>query len=512
MTAQRLFVALFIITLLTMGIRESLDPDMWWHLRTGEYIIESGIPRQDLFSYTVPENRWVTHEWLSQVIMWVVYSVGGLPGLVLFFAGVIGLTFGLVYLCCAGRPYLAGFIVFLAAVASAITWGVRPQMFNMLFMALFVFLVERVRTGRYSPRVMWLLPVLTIVWVNLHSGYLLGVVLLATYFVGEIAEQWLASRKAAHIPPQSSDDHQPLPKQEMAAVNDYGMDRDGIRLLGLVTFFCFLAAALNPNGIELWIYPFETLGSTAMQTYIQEWRPPDFHFVIFWPFAALIALGISGWLVAFRQRKTPPTIAEMLLFLGTAAAGLLSARHIPLFAVVAAPVVCRTWWMSLKNTSFGRLHRPPARKPPLIISLASWLVVCVAVVAAAAWAFTILAQNEEKIAETYPVAAVDYLEANGLHEARGYNRYDWGGYLIWREVPVFVDGRADVYADPFLFYYLQTFEVQEDWQEPLDEYEVTYVLMNRSSPLGTLLAASSEWQEVYQDDLAEIYIRRDSTD
>ena len=168
--------------------------------------------------------------------------------------------------------------------------------------------------------------------------------------------------------------------------------------------------------------------------------------------------------------------------------------------------------MSLQDTAFGRLHQPPVRRPSPLVSLASWLVVFLAIGAATIWAFSILAQNEEKIAETYPVAAVDYLEANGLDTARGYNRYDWGGYLIWRGLPVFVDGRADVYADPFLFYYLQTFEVQDNWREPLDEHAVTYVLMNRSSPLSTLLAASNEWQEVYQDDLAEIYVRREPAD
>ena len=114
-----------------------------------------------------------------------------------------------------------------------------------------------------------------------------------------------------------------------------------------------------------------------------------------------------------------------------------------------------------------------------------------------------------EIARRYPVTAVDYLEESGLADEHGYNSYNWGGYLIWRGLPVFVDGRADVYGDEFLFYYLQAFEVRQNWAEPLTDFDVSYVLMERGSPLISLLLAGGEWQEVYQDDVAQIVVRRD---
>src|SRR5262245_2930042 len=127
MTIRKLFVALFVVALFTMGVRETLDADMWWHLRTGEYILQHGIPREDVFSFTVPDHEWITHEWLSQVFMWLVYQVGGFPGLIVTFAAFVAATFGLVYACCVGRPHLAAFIALLAAITSAIVWGARPQ-------------------------------------------------------------------------------------------------------------------------------------------------------------------------------------------------------------------------------------------------------------------------------------------------------------------------------------------------------------------------------------------------
>ncbi|HUM71962.1 MAG TPA: hypothetical protein PLK31_24300, partial [Chloroflexota bacterium] len=449
MSIRRLFEGLFFVALFVMGVRATLDADMWWHLRTGEYILQYGIPRLDVFSFTVTEHAWVTHEWLSQVVMWLVYQAGGFAGLIIGAALLVTLTFGLVYGSCAARPYLAAFIVLLAAITSAIVWGARPQMFNLLLTAVFVFLVERVKDNKLPLWTWWLLPVFMLLWANFHSGYLLGVVLLGTYVGGEAAQQWW----------QKTDDRTlPWP---------------AIRRLFVVTVLCFLVAIFNPSGPELWIYPFFTLGSSAMQAYIQEWHSPDFHLSFFWPFAAMLALGVLSFV--FSQRRV--TATDLLLFLGTGAAGLLSARHIPLFAIVAAPILARHLLSALADTAVyptlsGEAKEP---KPTRLMSALNLFVLLVTVVGALAWTANQVAGNDTAVAAQYPVAAVDFLEANGLAQERGYNSYNWGGYLIWRGLPVFVDGRADVYGDDFLFYYRQAFDAAPQWRAPLDDLDLTYV-------------------------------------
>ena len=480
MTPRRLFVSLFAIALFSMGVRPTLDPDMWWHLRTGDFILANGLPRHDVFSFTVPDHRWITHEWLSQLFMWLVYEAGGFTFLMVVFAGVTALTFWLVFRRTPGRPYLAAFVVLLAAVASAVTWGARPQMFNLLLLAVFIYVVEGVRGGHFSAHAFWFLPPLTALWVNLHSGYLLGVVLLATYVVGEILQSWLGPESEA------------------------GLSARQIRLLAVATGLAFLAALLNPNGYRLWVYPFETLGSSAMQSYIQEWQPPDFHFAIFWPFAAMLALGVTGWVYSPRR----PAFTEVLLFLGTGGAGLLSARHIPLFAIVAAPIVGQSWWSVLTSTRAGSWLSPGSEAPPGRLGcVLNWTLLLLAIFAAVSWAGVKAGGNDEAIAQRYPVAAVDFLQESGLDQERGYNRYGWGGYLIWRGIPVFVDGRADVYGDDFLFYYRQTLELQEGWREPLNEFDVSYTLLGKNSALATLMATSEGWRERYADDQARIFVR-----
>lgn len=478
MTTRRLFEALFAIALLVIAVRHTTDPDLWWHLRTGEYILANGIPRTDVFSFTVPDHRWVTHEWLTQVFMWLVFQAGGLTALMLVFALITALAFWLVYRRCGGRPYLAAFVVLLAAFAAAITWGARPQMFNLLLLGLFLSIVEGVRGGMLSERAFWWLPPLTALWANLHSGYLLGVVLLAVYVVGESVPRWQAGGPA--------------------------LSRRAWRRLLLVTPLSFLAAVLNPNGYHLWIYPFETLGSGAMQSYIVEWRPPDFHVPIFWPFAALLALGVLALILSPRR----PGLTDLLLFGGTAGAGLLSARHIPLFALAAAPIVCRYLEASLAGTRLRGLVKPsPAAKTARALALLNVLLLIVALGAGLFWIAARIAENDEAIEDNFPVAAVDYLVSAGLEGARGYNSYEWGGYLIWRGFPVYIDGRADVYGDAFMHAYRRAYDARSDWRAPLDDFAVQYVLMQEDSPLATVLEESGDWERTYKDSLAVVYER-----
>jgi hypothetical protein len=481
MTVRHLFILIFGLALFVMPVRETLDPDMGWHLKTGEYILEHGIPHQDVFSFTVPDREWITHEWLSDVFMALFYRTGGLPALIVVFAGIVALTFWLVYVRCVGRPYLAAFATLLGALVSAGTWGVRPQMFNMLGLAAFVNIVEGVKDKKLKRRAFLLLPVIMVVWANLHSGYLLGIVLLGTYAVGEAL------------------------RRRFGPPNDRGLDWVSIRWLVAITTFCFGVAVLNPNGYRLWIYPFETLGSNAMQTYIQEWKSPNFHLPVFWPFGIMLVIGSISLMLSHMR----PTWSDMLLFFGTGVAGLVSARHIQIFAVVAVPIVARHALSAFAHTRFYPLLQgtQSPSTPTRAQAAFHWGVAALLVLLAFVKIGDTMLKNDKAIAALYPVEAVNFLEQEDSIGPLGYNNYNWGGYLIWRGIPVFVDGRADVYMDEFLLYYMQAYQAKPDWQEPLYDFDVDYVLMERDTPLTVLLAERDDWREVYRDDVAQIFAR-----
>lgn len=479
MNTRHLFRLILVVSLYTMGVRKTIDPDLWWHLETGKYITQHGIPTSDPFSFTFLGKPWVTHEWLSELLMWWLYDWGGLTALILFFALLTMGTYLLLERVCAGRPFLSTFVVLLSAIASAIVWGARPQMFNLFFAALFVLILERERyEGWERPWVLWLLVPLTAVWANLHSGYLLGIVIIGTYAGGWGLQNLLVTKDALKRP---------------------------LRMAG-VGVASFLAAALNPNGIALWWYPFETLSSPSMRAFILEWHSPDFHNAIFWPFALMVGVGVLAFI--FSGKK--PTWDEALLFFGTVVGGLSSARNIPIFAIVATPIVSRHLLWASQNTRFYALLNGDTPPPPttLITTILNMVVSLTILFGAFIWTGNTIIENEEVLPEMYPVTAVDYLIESGLAEQNGYNLYNWGGYLIWRGVPVFVDGRADVYGDEFLFFYRQAFDILPNWADPLEAHEVQYVLMERGSGLGVILQENEGWQLDYTDDVAEIFVRQ----
>jgi hypothetical protein len=475
LTTARLFLAILFLSLASLAVREALDPDFWWHLRTGQYIWETRtIPRHDVFSYTASDHRWITHEWLSELAMYGLYGLGGMAGPIVAFALVVALTWWLVYRRCPGRPYLAAFLVLLGAIASAVTWGSRPQMLSLLLASTFLYIMDEYkRTGRNR---LWLLPPLMALWVNLHSGYMMGLALIGVYVVGEGGPRLL----------RLTGNHMKEPSH--------------IRSLAWVGLACLAASLLNPNGYQMWLYPFGTLGSGAMQAYIQEWFSPDFHQVAYQPLAILILLEVLAFAISRRQADA----TDIILGVGLTWATLLSARHIPLFAVAICPIIARQLAGYLEDRGWAGVLRPGA-KVWMPLFAVNWLILLVVLAGCGARTTQVLAGNAEAVARAYPVAAVDHLEEEGLGN-RIYNSYSWGGYLIWRGLPVFIDGRADVYGDQFIAEYLKAQQLGRDWRGPLERYDVDSILIQRGVPMATMLEESGEWRQVYADEVAEIFL------
>ncbi len=474
LTPQRGFLVLIYGLATMLSISTATDPDLWWHLRTGQVMVTDGIPSADIFSFTVLGRDWVTHEWASQVFMWGLWSAVGAPGLIVTFAAIVLGSFALAHRTSTARTTTTALLVLLGAATALPSTAPRPQMFNLLFLATLILLLERIRQTKLSPNWVWATVPLILVWSNLHSGYLVGVVTIVVYAVGERLE----SRRAGG---------RPIPVQVVSR-------------LPLAAGAGFAVAGINPNGAAMWTYPLETMRSDAMRTYIREWYSPNFHSPWYWPF--LVFLIVAAVSVAASGRK--PGWTQRMLLLGTALAGLQSVRHIPLFAVVAIPIVAEqveVAWDSAR-TGVRRRRSVLATSTPI-----AWLTAALGATIAMLFVSAAILNNDDAVAQTYPADAVDAILDSELAGARGYNEYGWGGYLIWRGVPVFIDGRADVYGDEFMYLYFQAEEGGADWREPLDSFEVDYTLMAPDTPLGVILNEADEWTSVYRDDVAEIFVR-----
>lgn len=476
LSTKNLFGILLFLGIFIMTLRPALDPDLWWHLRTGEWILAHGIPQQDPFSHVASGLPWITHEWLSEVLLQLAYQAGGLRLLVLLFSGMLTGAYLLVYKACPAdsRPYAAGFALILAALASAPLWGVRPQMITLFLFCVFFFFLERFRvSGR--PQELLPLPFLMVLWANLHAGYLVGLALLGTYALS------LLLKRQPGIPRLS-----------------VRVDRAAAWLLATLGG-CILATLLNPSGYRILLYPFETLSSQSMMAFIHEWFSPDFHRLEWLPLAVLLlATAVAGYL----GRQEVPGV-HLLLLVGGGLAGLRSMRHVPLFSVLAVPLLAR----QVRGLAGLRLVSRPVTRTVSSINL---LVLVLVILAGGLQISSITQRQTESIQELYPAQAVDWINAN-QPQGRLYNTYRWGGYLLWRLYPeyqVFIDGRADVYGDGLIAEYLDIYSVQPGWEAELTARDVRMVLIEPGEPLALALEGNPAWELAYQDAQSVLFVRR----
>ncbi|MBI1800343.1 MAG: hypothetical protein HY259_14575 [Chloroflexi bacterium] len=486
LSPRRLLAALGFIAIFVLATQPVTDPDLWWHLRTGQWIAEQGaVPRADPFSFTKSGEPWVAHEWLADLTLFTLWRAGGMNALVIVAALVVTAAFAVVYSLSELRPHLAVFTTLLAALASAVTWGPRPQMLTLLFAALILLIVQRARAA--GPRRLYLLLPLILLWANAHSGFFLGLILIGATLVGDIIELLLRRRS--------------LSPDAFAGQAQY------LKHLTAALVLATLIAAINPNGPALLIYPFFTLTSRAMQTYIVEWHSPDFHDPRFLPFALLLLSLLTSFALSSRR----PTLGDMLLLLGLGYESLVSARNIPFFALVAAPVITKQVSALMPHAPqpvTGHSTAPTVPKRRLVVL--NRLVLAVAVLVAVARVGMTLTADAAAVEQNFPAGAAAYLEQHHLPGPM-LNSYNFGGYLIWRLFPaykVFIDGRADVYGDRFMDeYYARAWQGRGDWQGYLDRYQIALVLMEQDGALTSLLRGQPQWRLVYEDKVAAIFQR-----
>lgn len=462
-STTRVFLAVLFLGLFAMAVRNVADPDVWWHLKTGQYISDhKSVPHTDPFSYTRAGEPWVTHEWLTELLLYRLQSTTGWGGLILIFAAVVCAAFLLLYLRCGPAPYIAGVATLCAAWATMPVWGVRPQVLSLLLTSLWLLILER---SEREPNILWWTLPLTLLWVNLHAGFALGLALSALFLAG----QWIE-----HAMAWSSDESAPH-----------------MRTAALILLLDFSIVPLNPNGVRMFSYPIETLRSAAMQNYIAEWASPNFHHPEYWPLL-LVVLAAFAALSWSRLRVRP---RDLLLLLVSLYAGLCSIRLIPLFVLIAVPIVCQrlgTWPRTDSRPRRGRVASRTALNGLIVLAMAIFSGVHIAGVI-----------QRQPLAEmrTFPARAAGFLQA---HPPSGpiFNHYDWGGYLIWRlppSIPVFIDGRADLYGQPLLSQFADTYQFKGVWQQTLERWNISTVIVPPDSALATGLRSSTGWTVSYED-------------
>jgi hypothetical protein len=467
LTVKHTFLAALFLGLFALTARNVSDPDVWWHLETGQYISEHGsVPHSDPFSYTRAGEPWVAHEWLTDLLLYQLLRATGFGGLILVFAVVLCAAFFLLYLRCGPDTYFAGVAVFYAAWATEPVWGVRPQVLSLLLTSLWLLILER---SERTPKLLWWTLPLTLLWVNLHAGFALGLVLSALFLAGELLERALGH------------------SQQSAS---------RLRTAALALLLDLLIVPLNPNGLRMFSYPVETLRSAAMLNYITEWASPNFHHAEYWPFL-LVVLGTFatlGW------PHRPVRSRDLLLLLVSLYAGLCSIRMMPLFVLVAVPLLCQ------RLGEWPTSPSQPRRAPPVFVPLLNGAIVLAMVVFAGVHTTQVIERQPQSELQSFPARAVAFLQT---HPPSGpiFNHYDWGGYLIWKLYPatrVFIDGRADLYGEQLLNQFADTYQFKGAWQQTLRQWRIDTVLVPAGSALATGLRSAPGWRVAYEDSQAVV--------
>ena len=479
-------MAVFALVILLGPRLLNVDGDLGRHLAIGEHILRSGsIPTSDVFSHTMAGDPLTPHEWLSQVAVAAAFRLLGLDGVVLLCALLIGLTFALVYRAAAARsglPLAALAVTLLAAAASSLHWLARPHLFTLLLVVVWTGLLEAIRQGKRSG--WWGLPLVMLLWVNLHGAFVFGFVIWLAYAAGWAWRRWVG-------------------RAEDAA----GVGR-GLALGGALSL---AVTALNPVGLKLWATSLGYARNAYLVGHTAEYLSPNFHDVSTWPFLLLILAAL--WQGSASKRRMAPESA--LLLLGWLGLGLYSVRHVPIFAVVSAPILagCVAGVLSESGPGLAWQRREAGvagldrdlrgHTWPIAVTLAAGLAFAGGV------RLTPVADGNAFSPRIFPVQAVDWLDS---HPQSGnvFNAFPWGGYLLfrlWPDARVFIDGQTDFYGEALTREYEQVITLSDGWQAVLDKHDVGWVLVPADSRLARALQSDRAWAEIYADSTAVILER-----
>ena len=458
-----------------VGTRLNLwDPDTWWHIRVGQNLLaEWKWPITDPFSFTVSGNDWMAYEWLGEVLMGFSTRWGWLVGPTIMLIALSASFMLLLYY----YSYLRSGNVKAAFVASAVVLpmaqaflALRPQLIGYNFLLITLICLEHYRRGR--RKVLWALPLLFLVWVNTHGTFIFGLLVLGLFWVsgwvefrkgGLVAERWTPSQR---------------------------------RQLAMVMLLCLLVLPFTPYGTRLAAYPLVlSLSQPVNVANIQEWQPISFNLLMGkFLLTLLLAFFLAQVISPLKYR-----LDEAALLVFAAYAGCVHLRFICLFLVVFTPLLA----------AFLARWVPPYQvvKDQFVLN-----AVLLAMIAVGLVVFFPSKRKLERLAEErYPLKAVEYLRS---HPVRGpmLNEYGWGGYMIWALSPkhkVFIDGRADIYEYAgVLTDYLSIVRLEPRTLALLRAYRIESCLIPRKAPLGTLLAALPDWEQVYADDVSVLFVRK----
>lgn len=438
------------------------DSDTYSHVATGRWILlHRAVPMTDPFSFTFSGAPWVAHEWLSEVIMAATYLAGGWYGEVILFACVTSLAAALLarHLTNWLDPFSATIGLMIAAICVSRSLLARPHILVLPIMELWAIGLLNASERRRVP---WMMLPLMLAWANMHGSFVLGLVLV-TPFAAEAT--W------------SSDERWP-----------------GAAPQWLLFLACAAAlASMNPHGWRGLVFPLQLMSMKQLGS-IFEWRVPDFQSV------QPVELALMTMLYVCLSQGVRVPAARLLVLMGLVHLALQHNRHQMLAGVLGALVLAEPL-----GRAFGLPPRLAWESAWSQLTRSGWFAVIAVMLAILRSAYPAAQIDTASI----PTAAVDHVPAD-LVGRPVLNDYAFGGYLIYRGIRPYIDGRADMYGDVFLGAYLDTMRPNLPClTKTLEQYGIQWTILSAGSPALEILDTLPGWHRLYTDEVAVVHIRTD---
>jgi len=481
--ADIFFVIIFIALVSQFDQRLLNDADTGYHIRAGEYIVEtSSVPHEDIFSFLDPSPEWTAHEWLSEVIMAFIHKFGGLAAVVVFFAFILAVTYYLFFKILRknyDQILLLSIIFFLVLGTSAVHFLARPHVFSLLFVVVWYFILN---SFHYTEKnYLYMLPLLMIIWVNLHGAFIIGFVLVGVYVTGNFIYYFIKSGDVKQV---------------------YGRKA---KLFFLFGFLSLLASLVNPYGYKILLFPFDFVTNKFLIAHVQEFLPTNFQEFLVYKYLFLIMLAV---LATSRLRLN---LIELFLVLGFTYMSLYSVRNVTMFAIIVPPIILKrlddmTYNSKNRIFKFVNAKCQGFAETEKMMRGYLWPALAVGIVTTAVH-FGVIEHSFDP--EKKPVAAVEFLKQEHI-PGNMFNNDEFGDYLIYAAYPryrVFFDGRSDMYGVEHIKDYFNVIGLGKGWEAVLEKHNIKWIFFNANSLLSRYLLERADWHLIYADEVAHIYLK-----
>ena len=454
-------IALFLFTLAAFSPQVLGDGDTWSHVATGEWIIAHGTaPHADPFSHSMPGAPWTAHEWLSEVLLALALRFAGWSGVVLM-TGAAAATAALIVGLAAARQLRGVPLVLTVAIGLSLVTAnllARPHVLALPLAAAWSAGLLAARDRGRAPPIG--LAALMIAWVNMHGGFIFGLLLIGPFALEAVTEAPVGARLLA------------------------------ARAWATFALAALAVALINPYGIDAFLLPFRLM-SVENLSRISEWRPQDFSHIGTMELALLTLLGLT----LIRPFSMPPIRAALLIAL--VAMALQHSRHQVLLGILAPMLLARPIAAAIGMGSAGEEGRRIAR-----IALTATVAAALAIGGA-----RLIAPIERTDGASAPISALRAVPPE-LRAKPVLNDYAFGGYLIFEHVRPFIDGRAELYGDAMMSLYgrLQAGD-EADVESALKRYGIAWTIFAPDSRMVAILDRKPGWRRLYADASAVVHVR-----